>query len=82
MKCLMDMSVNRVLVLCLCGVNVFTASATSVAPERDPARTTCLEYDDLVDPSMDNFNLGLYEGMWYVASTNGKSESESKNARE
>lgn len=37
-------------------------------------RTTCLKYDDIVTSSMSKFDMKLYEGIWYVASTNEPTE--------
>jgi hypothetical protein len=37
------------------------------------SHTNCLAYDDIVHgDSMGDFDLNKYQGLWYVASTNGK----------
>ena len=38
------------------------------------ARSTCLAYDDIVDPSVLDLDYELYSGTWYTASTNEPTE--------
>ena len=65
----MHLFTRLVLVFLTCDSLVLTARASKV---RSTSSLSCLAYDDLVHASMIDFDLSLYQGLWYVASTNGK----------